>query len=84
MHSNPLYEPSDLKSNVYISDESQVHASCVSSVESNAMSLGHFDALPATPAHVHIDDCVTLPSIGHDMTYLGHDIPTDSFSFSFV
>ena len=49
------------------------------------MSLGHFDVLPTTPAHVHIDDFVALPSIGHVKTYvdLCHDIPTDSFFISF-
>ena len=67
---NPLYEPSDLEINYYILDESQVHASCVSSVETHNMSLGHFDLLPTTLCHDHIDYCVSFPSIGHIMTYV--------------
>ena len=70
VHSNPLFEPNYLETNAYINDESQVHASYVSSVESYSMSLGHFYVLLATPAHVHIDDFVALPSISHVMTYI--------------
>ena len=44
VHYNPMYEPSDLEISAYIVDEAQVHAPCVSSVESPTMSLGHFDA----------------------------------------
>ena len=79
VHYNQLYEPSDLEISAYIVDEAQVHAPCVSSVESHTMSRGHFDMPLTTPTHAHVNACDTLPPVGHIMNYgnLCHEIPTD-------
>lgn len=47
------------------------------------MSLGHFDVLPATHVHAHLDDCVALRWVSHVITSVNlcHDIPIDSLSF---
>ena len=85
-HYNPLYDSSDLEICTYIVDETQVHASCVSSVESPTISFSHLDILPATHAHVKVDDCVALPSVGQVMIFIDlcHDILINSFSFPFI
>ena len=86
VHYYPLFELRDLEISAYNIDDPQVHAPCVSSVETPIISLGHFDMRLTTPTHAHVDACDTLPLVGHIMTYvdLCHDIPIDCLSFPFT
>ena len=70
VHEHPLLEPIDLEVDVSIVDESQVHACCVSSIESHYISLSHCDLLSTALPHAQIGTC--------------DDLPMDSFPFSFV